>query len=346
MALVRAVLDGRLPASKIYRDRLATCTTCLACESVCPNSVPVTTIIGAAKEQAVAESGRGIVHSLLAEVIRHPALFRAAGWLAPAVLHYSSTQKSGSKFKVQSSKDQAEKGTIAFFPGCAIEHFQPEIGVAAITVLRALGYRVIIPEGLSCCGRPLLSLGDRQAAEELAARNAAIFAGLGVQAIVTACASCGLTFKREYPTVRPPGAKGPVILDIHELLSRELAASALKPLHDIITWHDPCHLGRGQGLAQAARDVLSRVPGATLVAMKNADRCCGFGGVMRITHRALSDGIAGDKVKNIIDSGASTVATGCPGCRMQLADALRRAGSEREVVHTVQIIAAALRDQE
>jgi glycolate oxidase iron-sulfur subunit len=80
--------------------------------------------------------------------------------------------------------------------------------------------------------------------------------------------------------------------------------------------------------------------------MKNADRCCGFGGVMRITHRALSDGIAGDKVKNIIDSGASTVATGCPGCRMQLADALRRAGSEREVVHTVQIIAAALRDQE
>jgi glycolate oxidase iron-sulfur subunit len=59
MALVRAVLDGRLPVSKIYQDRLATCTTCLACESVCPNNVPVTTIIQCAKEQAVAESGRG-----------------------------------------------------------------------------------------------------------------------------------------------------------------------------------------------------------------------------------------------------------------------------------------------
>lgn len=345
MALVRAVLDGRLPVSKIYQDRLATCTTCLACESVCPNSVPVTRIIRAAKEQAVAGSGRAIIHSLLSEVIKHPALFSAAGWLAPAVLHYSSKRRASSKFRLQSSQSTA-KGTIAFFPGCAIEHFQPEIGNATVAVLRALGYRVTVPEGLRCCGRPLLSLGDRQAAEELAARNAAVFAGLDVEAVVTACASCGLTFKQEYPTVRPPGGRGPIVLDIHELLARELSGTALNPQRVTITWHDPCHLGRGQGLAKTVREVLMRIPGLALLEMKNADRCCGFGGVMRITHRALSDGIAEDKVKNIIASGASTVATGCPGCRMQIADALRRAGSEVAAVHTVQIIAAALQDRE
>jgi glycolate oxidase iron-sulfur subunit len=200
---------------------------------------------------------------------------------------------------------------------------------------------VIVPAGLKCCGRPLLSLGDRKAAEALAASNASVFAGMDVDAVVTACASCGLTLNGNIlQYVRP--SRGPIVLDIHELLSRELAAAALNSLHETVTWHDPCHLGRGQGLSNTAREVLRRIPGLSLVEMRNADRCCGFGGVMRITHRALSDGIVEDKVRNIIASGASRVATGCPGCRMQIADALRRAGSDIDVVHTVQILEAAL----
>lgn len=347
MALVQAVLDGRLPVSKIYEDRLATCAACLACESVCPNSVPVTTIIQRAKEQATAESGMGVIKRALSGVVMHPALFRAAAWLAPVALHYSRISDCGLRiadFGVRNEKPKTRdsKGTVAFFPGCAIEHFQPEIKSAAINVLHALGFDVVIPEGLQCCGRPLLSLGDRKAAEELAARNASVFAGLDVDAIVTACASCGLTFKREYPKLLRPGVKHPFVLDIHEFLSVPLAGAALDPVQKTITWHDPCHLGRGQGLSKTARDILRRIPGLTLAEMRNADRCCGFGGVMRITHRELSDGIAEDKITSIIASGASLVATGCPGCRMQITDALRRAGSDIGVVHTVQVLEASL----
>jgi glycolate oxidase iron-sulfur subunit len=66
---------------------------------------------------------------------------------------------------------------------------------------------------------------------------------------------------------------------------------------------------------------------------------------MRITHRELSDGIVEDKITNIMASGASLVVTGCPGCRMQITDALRRAGSDIGVVHTVQVLEAALQNE-
>jgi glycolate oxidase iron-sulfur subunit len=344
MALIKAVLDGRLAISGIYKDRLAACTACLACESACPSNVPVTDILQAAKEQAVAETGRGIIGSIIAGTVKQPPLVRAAAWLlAPVMLHYSKRlgsegQGKRSQFKVQSSKKTRRAGRVAFFPGCAVDYFRRDIGEATMRVLNAIGYNVIVPDGLKCCGRPLLSLGDRQAAEELAAHNAALLETLEVDAIVTACASCGLTFKKDYPNLLRPGAKTPVVLDIHDFLSGRIAGIGLKPVRKKVTIHDPCHLGRGQGLSQTVRDLLRTIPGISLVEMRDPDRCCGFGGVMRITHRELSDGIAADKVNNIIATRAGVVATGCPGCCMQIADALGRHGSEIQVVHPVQLL--------
>jgi glycolate oxidase iron-sulfur subunit len=362
MALIKAVLDGRLSVSGQYKERLETCTTCLACEAACPSAVPVTEIIQAAKEQAVAETGMGVMSIIISATVKQPVLFRAASWLAPVMLHFSRQgpgagvqgpegsrgrgPQISSKFKVQSSKKSGRVGRVAFFPGCAVEHFQPNIGEATISVLNAVGYEVIVPEGLKCCGRPLLSLGDRRSAEELAAHNAAIFEALEVEAIVTSCASCGLTFKRDYPRLLPPGARTPIVLDIHEFISNRITGMKLNPVRKSVTIHDPCHLGRGQGLSRTIRDLLQAIPGLTLVEMKEPDRCCGFGGVMRITHRELSDGIADDKVTNIISTRAAVVATGCPGCRMQIADALRRHGSDCEAIHTVQLLEEALVDAE
>ena len=360
MALVQAVLDGKLRVSAIFKDRLATCTGCLACESACPSGVPVTKIIQAAKEQALQESGAGIINTAIAEVVKHPALFRTAAWFAPLFLHYArghyvrkgipADRLPGETQVFHAaavrSKKKGLKGTVAFFPGCAVEHFQPEIGKATKSVLNKIGYDVIIPDDLKCCGRPLLSLGDSRSAAELAEHNSIQFAKLEGVTIVTACASCSLTFKKEYPRLLPPGSS-PVVLDIHEFLATRIREAGLAPLPKTVTWHDPCHLGRGQGLSKTARDILSAVPGLTLVEMRNADRCCGFGGVMRMTHRDLSDGIAENKAKNIVATGVSTVVTGCPGCRLQIADSLRRTAPdiEIEVVHTVQLMEEAFEMQ-
>ncbi len=134
----------------------------------------------------------------------------------------------------------------------------------------------------------------------------------------------------------------PRIVDIHEILSHELSNVSLRAIQKGVTFHDPCHLGRGQGLSGKARDVLRSVPGLTLIEMKNSDQCCGFGGTMRITRSKLSDAIARDKAAMIMATGASAVVTGCPSCRMQITEALRRAGSRIDVVHTVQILEQAL----
>ncbi len=361
MALIQAVLDGQLAVSEIFKDRLATCLGCLACETSCPGGVPVTEIILAAKEQAIAESGTDIINTLISGVLRHPAFFRATAWLAPVVLHYSKGRRARGEaltLRRASDKDirgrapctarneQGERrgstGRIVFFPGCAIAGFQQDIGRSVKAVLGRLGCEVAVPENLKCCGRPLLSLGDRRAAEEHAEHNAAIFEAIKADAIVTACASCSLTFKKEYPKLLRSGRKAPSVLDIHEFFAGEIGGALLRPVRKRVTWHDPCHLGRGQGLSGKARDILRSIPGIELVEMDNADRCCGFGGVMRITHRGLSDGIAEAKVRNILATGASTVITGCPGCRMQIGNALRRSGPDVKVLHTVQLLAEAL----
>ncbi len=96
VALVKAVLDGRLGASRAFFDRLASCTACLACEADCPSGVRVAEIIQAAKEGAANEAG--IVRAVISRVVKHPVLFKSAAWLAPLALHYGRN----SKFKVQS----------------------------------------------------------------------------------------------------------------------------------------------------------------------------------------------------------------------------------------------------
>ncbi len=351
MALIEAVLAGALPVSQLYRDRLATCTGCLACESACASGVPVTTIIHAAKEQAVREAGRGIVSAVISASLKHPGMMRSLAWLAPVALHFGKDAVAGrhihrSPFTVQSGRKK--KGTrkrVVFFPGCAIEYFQRDIAAATAMVLQTLGYEVVVPRGLQCCGRPFLSLGDRDAAVELARKNTGVLARLDADAVITACASCGLTFKKEYPGLLEASGTEPVpVLDIHEFLAHKLGELDLGRFAERATWHDPCHLGRGQGLQGTVRSVLRSVPGLTLVEMTDPERCCGFGGVMRATHPSFSAEIGAAKARDIRRTGVSFVVTGCPGCRMQIADALARSGSDATVLHTVQVLAEALRN--
>lgn len=355
-ALMKAVLDGRLSVSRIFEDRLETCTGCMACETVCASKVPVTEIIQAGKEGAVQALGSGFVKAFLTKLLRNEGVLRLTAWLAPLALHYSAGSVAGGvkgagagsgvrSSMITGSERKGTGGTLLFFPGCAITCFQPEIGASAVEAMKKIGYDVVVAQGAQCCGRPFLSLGDRSAARDVARRNITLFAALRPEAVVTACASCALTFKREYPKLRP-GSTIPRFVDIHELLAHSLSGAPRQPVKRTITWHDPCHLSRGQGLATTARELLRGIPGIELVEMANADRCCGFGGMMRLSHPGLSDRIAGEKIKTIAATGASTVVTGCPACRMQIAEGLRRAGKDIEVLHTVQLMSEMLREAE
>jgi len=353
IALIHAVLDNRLPLSAIFTDRLATCTSCLACEAACPSNVPVTAIIQAAKEDAVRASGRGLISRFVPAPRTPPRPRRPLAGRAPGGRRHAG-RIADCRFRIsdfglrieergagrENEKSVGSKSRIAFYPGCAIKHFQPDIGIAAVAVLEQAGYEVVVLDDAVCCGRPLLSLGDREAAQAVAEQNQQLFASLSVDRVVTACASCGLTFKNEYPALLAPSGATPVpVFDIHELLAGAMQALPLGRLTQRVTWHDPCHLGRGQGLAKTARSVLRSIPGIELVEAAHPGKCCGFGGVMRIGHHRLSNAIGDARAKDLMGTAASIVVTGCPACRMQLAESLKRAGSDVVVLHTVQLIA-------
>ena len=298
------------------------------------------------------ESGPGLIASVVATSLRQPVLLRSLAWLAPVALHYSGEDLRGSgsgrpRGGRARSTERGAGATIVFYPGCAIEHFQRDIEQSVVEVLRQLGYTVVIPRGLACCGRPFLSLGDPEAAREAAERNAALLGAMEAEAIVTACASCGLTFKQDYPALLGRSGRSlPPVQDVHEFLADKMDRLDLATLLGRVTVHDPCHLGRGQGLASTVRTVLRAVPGLDLAEMREPDRCCGFGGVMRATHPELSTAIGSAKARDILGTGAPLAVTGCPGCRMQISDALRRRDATIEVVHTVQVLARALERNE
>lgn len=350
LALIKAAIDGRLPVTRAFWDRISSCVECLACEAVCPAGVQVSDILQAAKEEFAAS--QTLIERTVAGIFQRKAALASFGRLAPRLLGY----------RAGSLQDLAEvegpiaagfaaahpspgivgrpRGRLIFFPGCALTHFQREIARSSASVLARLGYEVIIPEGLVCCGKPLLSLGHRVAAEALASKNAAVISAMDPDAVVTACASCGLTFKKEYhKLLRRVGL--PAVMDIHEVIARDFSSGVL-PMRLKVTVHDPCHLVRGQALGRKVRDILLSVSELEVIEMQEPDMCCGFGGAMRLTHRRLSSSIGRRKAGDIISTGASLAVAGCPGCCMQIRDSLRRLGSGIGVVHTVQIVERAL----
>ena len=112
-------------------------------------------------------------------------------------------------------------------------------------------------------------------------------------------------------------------------------------LEATVTYHDPCHLVRGLGVARQPRRLLAGVPGLTLHEMREPARCCGGAGSFALTHQELSIAIGARKAADIAQTGAEIVATACPGCRMQLAEVLAQAEDARPVAHVVELLVAA-----
>jgi glycolate oxidase iron-sulfur subunit len=129
------------------------------------------------------------------------------------------------------------------------------------------------------------------------------------------------------------------VADIHELLFEIDAPPA--PLTGTpagrITWQDPCHLGRGLGLTREPREIIAGLPGVEYVEAGMLS-CCGGGGAFSLLHYDLALKIGSPRAEALAATGARQVATGCPGCRMQIEDMLARLGSPVKVVHTVELL--------
>jgi glycolate oxidase iron-sulfur subunit len=128
------------------------------------------------------------------------------------------------------------------------------------------------------------------------------------------------------------------VRDISEFLAQIPLKKPDGRIEATVTYHDPCHLRRGQKLWREPRKLLSLIDGLDFVEMKEADWCCGSAGSQLITHYDTSWKVLNRKLDNIEETEADIVASGCPGCRMQLHTGLQRRGNSKRVVHPITLL--------
>jgi len=256
-----------------------------------------------------------------------------------------------------------KRGGVLYFHGCATQYLFADIGRSTVSVLSRMGVEVTIPKGQSCCGLPIFLSGDRKTSLRCMEEALALFARDDVDAVIVDCATCGSALRKEYPhilrelrdlgepigedTIRKAELLASKVRDVSEYIEEhmdwlpELKGNGSKVR---VTWHDPCHLLKGQGVSSGPRKILRAIPDIEYVEMEGAGTCCGGGGEFQIEHGETSALITERKIGKIYDTKASILATGCPGCAITIGAHLDTA-KEMKVMHPVQLLRRALIDE-
>ena len=365
ISLAESLRSGEIFHTELLRDYLLSCKKCLRCSSICPAGVDYDFIIQTMLDDMAKHIGiwfipriifrlfltrRWLFNILLKSAslfqrlvplkrhgtMRHlPLMFMGGRWIPPL-----SKKSALNKYR-NTRKITNPKMKVGFYVGCLINYIYTDIADAVIEVLNHLGVEVVVPPKQLCCGIPARSLGDVKTAQKLAEINVKVFEEANVDFIINACATCGRTLKRDYPRILGDRALkfAEKLYDISEFIEKYFQYET-KALITKITYHDPCHLYWGQNISKQPRDILKR--SSTFQEMETPERCCGGGGVFNLLHYDLSMKIGEYKAKAIEKSGAEVVATGCPGCRLQIEDLLAAKGSAVKCTHTIQVLRDAL----
>jgi len=371
--LMRAAAEGRAELTPGLARHLDLCLGCRACETACPSGVPFGRLLEATRAQLDRKGVRApeSAHATLQwalSIFPHPdrlgallwplrlyqasglrTLVRASGMLAPfkrlqamdALL--PRVPPSATPLPELIPARGRARGRAALLTGCVQRFFFPEINLATARLLSAAGWEVVVPRGQGCCGALHLHAGRL---DEFRAMARSLMATLGqdVDMVVTNAAGCGSALKEYGHWLGDERAErfAGLVKDISEVLVD--ADLPLGELRETVTYHDACHLAHGQRVRAQPRELLRRIPGLTLVDLKDSDLCCGSAGVYNLLEPEMAAELGRRKVERIRETGARIVATGNPGCIMQISQQALEAGLVLEVMHPVTILSHALRE--
>lgn len=212
---------------------------------------------------------------------------------------------------------------LALCVTCLVDQVMPEIGVAAVRLLRRAGFEVAFPEGQTCCGQPFFNSGFHDEARELAKRTIPLFEPY--QFVVLPSGSCAAMMRIEYPHLLADDpqwhARAQIlakkVYELSEFLTQ--FAPTWEPKEELspLTYHDSCHMCRLLGVRDQPRQQLQQA-GYPIQEMAEADRCCGFGGLFSARLPEVANAMSGEKLRQAQASGAAVLATADPGCLLQL----------------------------
>jgi glycolate oxidase iron-sulfur subunit len=355
VAMIKAVIDGRLTASNEFVEHMFHCLDCRNCQSVCPAGVKAGELVLEARHRIEENRPQPLLKRfLLNYAIRSqkrlsrymaPLRFYQTAGLQSVVRKYDVLKLISEDLELMEallpplpSRPLSEtipeeipakgklKGRVGFFLGCAMNLIFAETSRATIEVLSRAGYTVVVPKDQQCCGAPNIAEGERRTYREMAEHNMSLFEGRGVDVVVTDCAACGSELKSYHEVLaRQPRVAAKAsdfshkVRDISEFLVTALGTDAsLGALPETVCFHDPCHLRHAQGSVSPQRELLRRVPGLVFREIPDSGQCCGSAGIYNVTHRQRSMKILEAKITAIGKTGAQRVVTSNPGCIMQL----------------------------
>ncbi len=373
--LMRQMTTGRLGVDAESAEHIDRCLGCRACETACPSGVEYGRAIEWARERVTRDAPRSIRGRLwrwlgLELIVPRPWLLDAATWLVRqadraglvrladrvGLSRWAFGDASSQLLRLLPQGAPAEpqperlappgepRARVAVLTGCVTERVLPELNRATARVLVRNGCETLMPRRQGCCGALALhgglgDLGKRLALELIESTPTE------VDFIVSNAAGCGATLK-EYPALFERGSRehrlaaefSAKVRDVCELLDELGIEPPDAEMVERVGYDDPCHLLHGQQISSAPKNLLRRVPGLRLVEIPDAETCCGSAGTYNLSEVTSSLAVLDEKMRNIERSRAEIVATGNPGCLLQIRAGAERRGLDIEVLHPVEIL--------
>ena len=376
--LMRAVKEGRLAADSFaFENHIDRCLGCRACEAACPAGVEYGYLLEAARADiAGAQAKPTGVYRLLYFVLRHvwrsPKRLRLAFALArfmrdtkiatfllrSGMAQGISPQLEFAMALLEGSLGDASPGTpqvttntgapphsaVLMFKGCVTEGLFKRVNEATTRVLNVNGCGVAAPESQVCCGALHAHAGDLDGARKLARQNIDAFPDSD-DPIVTNAGGCGAMLA-SYGHLLAGDANYSERARSFSLrvrdIGQELETLGFRNGADIgaerTTYDASCHLQHGQRAARASLGMLWAIPKLNFAHLEGSEVCCGGAGVYNLLEPELSAQVLAEKLKHLEQSGARVVATGNPGCHMQIAAGARLAGLKLKVCHPIELL--------
>jgi glycolate oxidase iron-sulfur subunit len=359
IVLMRALERGEIgPGDSALVQHLDACLGCRGCEPVCPSGVAYGRGLEAARERLFRARGLPAPARAVLGVFRRRSLWRplftAARMLRatglPRALAGSGRHGFGMAMLAASAGGPAPRRrepapsptgpTVALFRGCVMDTLFRHVHDATRRTLEHNGYRVVEAAGQTCCGALHEHAGDRAAAVALARHNAAALAR-AADYVVTNSAGCGALLK-DYGHLLGDESGATLagkVRDVTELLA-EAGPRPGARLDLDVAYDAPCHLQHAQRVHEAPLAVLRAIPGLRLRLLPGSDRCCGSAGIYSVLQPGMARAVLADKIEIIAaaEPRPQVVATGNPGCLMQIGAGLIAAGLDIRAAHPVELL--------
>jgi glycolate oxidase iron-sulfur subunit len=377
--LMKMAGEGAATINTQWVGHFDTCLGCMACMTACPSGVDYGKLIEATRAQIARQYPRSMAEKLYRRLLF--ATFTRPDRLRLLRLPFLAYQKSGLQSLVRASglvrlfpkkvramesllpvlgpsetvpeltrAQGTKRRRVGLLLGCVQREFLPQVNAATSRVLAAEGCEVVAPPAQCCCGALFVHAGEEAAAVELAKKTIDAFELADVDTIVTNAAGCGSNVKEYGHLLRDdPGyaerAKrfAAKCRDVSEILAALDPRATRKPLTVRVAFHDSCHLQHAQGVRSEPRGLLLKIPGLELVEIPESAICCGSAGIYNLVEPDAASALGERKAQLIAPLKADIVATGNPGCLLQLQASFARLGQKTPVVHTIQLLDASIR---